>query len=122
MQIAGQSLLYTASCALNVQFVELLFDLGADPNVCESKRLRWTTWEAFLWIIRNSSEALQENLGQMADIIQLFLWHGADVRVTVDDLTLDDLINERFRHWNAARTDDLLSKVVVAKTTKRPQN
>ncbi|CZR56317.1 uncharacterized protein PAC_06205 [Phialocephala subalpina] len=122
-RIAGQSLLYTASYRLNVRSVELLFSLRADPNILESEQMGWTTWEQFLWGVKNPDEESMENPGKVADIVQLFLEHGADTETTLDDLTVEDFINERFRNLDAARTDELLNKVVVArKTAKKSKN
>ncbi|KAE8446916.1 hypothetical protein EG329_011547 [Mollisiaceae sp. DMI_Dod_QoI] len=122
-RIAGHSLLYTASYMSNVRFVELLFSLRADPNILETEQMGWTTWEQFLWGVKIPDEGSLENLENVADIIQLFLEQGADAETTLDDLTVEDIINERFRNWDIARTEDLLKKVVVArKTAKKSKN
>jgi hypothetical protein len=95
--------------------------VGTDPNFCESSQAGRTTWECVLWKIRNGDEESRKNPVQAADIIQLFIEHVADVAVIVDGLTVEIFINDRLRHWNAARTDQILSKVrALQKKGNRP--
>ena len=121
MHLASESLLCAASCAFDVRLTGLLFELGADPNLHENEQMGWTTWQQFLWEVKKLDKTSRDCLGQIVDIVQLYLEHGANTQVAVDDVPLDDLINERFRNLDAAKTDQLLRKVKVAQkiTEKR---
>lgn len=122
-QIADHSLLYTAAISRNAQLVGFLLNMGAEPNMLENERTTRTTWEHILGKFWRSGGETVENPEDSAGIINLFIEHGADVRARVDNLGVDEFVGNRFGAWNAARTDELLSKIQRSrKTTKKPKS
>jgi hypothetical protein len=128
-KIDNNSLLLTSAVmAMDLKMLQLLFDSGANPNNSEHG-YTWTPWHEALRAANNATnDAKNGALGgpkgadKCAEIVKIFLDHGADPSAMCGDRTAKAII-KNFQTWDPKWTKETLSTLEALekpqKATKR---
>lgn len=110
----GPSLLSNAIARLDVSMVKLLLEYGVSPNDHHGKT---TIWYSLLSQVDNPPAADFEE--KWACIVELFLRKKADLEITIQNKSLESIINARCREADAARIKRLLVALRSASRSKK---
>jgi hypothetical protein len=109
-KIGKNSLLTLAVMQGDLKMLQLLFDSGANPNNSE-QGYNWTPWHQVLSLAIGSNK--------WAEIVKIFLDHGADPSAACEGKTAKAIIKERFQTWDPKWTKETLSTLEALKRSQK---
>jgi hypothetical protein len=119
--IGDNSLLAKAVIDMDLMMMQVLFDCGVSPNTAR-KGINWTPWHQVLSGAKNDYLRAPTRAGNWADIIKIFLEHGANPWVGVENLSVEALIRYLFQGWDPNRTRELLSTLAAVRKSQKGTN
>jgi hypothetical protein len=122
-KIDENSLLATAVGEMDLKMMQLLFDNGASPNTIREDS-SWTPWHQVLYGAYNDNiVGATKRTDKWAEIVKIFLQHGANPLVEFKDTTVEVLIEKTFLIWDPKWTTETLSTLSdLRKSQKATRN
>jgi hypothetical protein len=112
------SLLTSAAVAMDLKMLQLLFRSGASPNT-PGKGYTWTPWQQVLYAAKNDTLGAPKVAVKWAEIVKIFLDHGADPSAECKNKTAKAIIKERFQTWDPKWTQETLSTLEALKRSQK---
>jgi hypothetical protein len=112
------SLLASAAVAMDLKMLQLLFRSGASPNT-PGKGYTWTAWQQVLYAANNVVLGAPEMAVKWAEIVKIFLDHGADPSAECMDRTAKAIIKTTFQTWDPKWTKETLSTLEALKMSQK---